>query len=136
MTPLAILRTLETGIMKPQAAVLNQRTAGGSKFFRAGRSQPAVYRGRVFAGAQDGSVYALDAATGGVHWTTTVEAEVRSGIVAAEVTGKPAIFFGDSSGYLYSLDGATGKQLWKLRLDDHPAAKATSTPAFTRGGFM
>ena len=28
------------------------------------RSQPAVYRGRVFAGGQDGSVYALDAATG------------------------------------------------------------------------
>src|SRR5215467_2484495 len=26
------------------------------------RSQPAVYRGRVFAGAQDGSLYALDAA--------------------------------------------------------------------------
>lgn len=56
------------------------------------------------------------AATGCVHWTTTVEAEVRSGVVAAEVTGKPSIFFGNSSGYLHGLDGATGKQLWKLRL--------------------
>jgi polyvinyl alcohol dehydrogenase (cytochrome) len=202
MTPLAILRTLETGIMKSQAAVLstNERQAvanflgkgvtidhkrdeisnpcpanagwkdspGWSGWgagltnmrFQAGkeaglraedlpkltlkwafafpdtaalRSQPAVYRGRVFAGAQDGSVYALNAATGCVHWTTTVEAEVRSGIAAAEIAGKPAIFFGDSSGYLYSLDGATGKQLWKLRLDDHPAAKATSTPVFYQG---
>jgi PQQ-like domain len=34
------------------------------------RSQPAVYRGRVFAGAQDGSLYALDAATGCVYWGT------------------------------------------------------------------
>ncbi len=97
------------------------------------RSQPSVYRGRVFAGAQDGSVYSLDAATGCVHWSTIVQAEVRSGITVAEVGGKPALFFGDSSGYLYGLDGATGKQLWKIRLDQHPASKATSTPVFHQG---
>jgi polyvinyl alcohol dehydrogenase (cytochrome) len=97
------------------------------------RSQPAVYRGRVFAGGQDGSVYSLDAETGCVYWTTTVQAEVRSGITVAEVEGKPALFFGDSSGYLYGLDGATGKQLWKLSLDEHSAAKATSTPVFYQG---
>ena len=97
------------------------------------RSQPAVYRGRVFAGSQNGDVYALDAATGCIHWTTTVQAEVRSGITVGEVAGKPTLFFGDSSGYLYALDGATGKQLWKLRLDEHPAAKATSTPVFHQG---
>jgi polyvinyl alcohol dehydrogenase (cytochrome) len=94
------------------------------------RSQPAVYRGRVFAGSGDGSVYALDAATGCVHWSTAVEAEVRSGITVAEVGGKPTVFFGDSSGYTYALDGATGKQLWKLRAEEHPAAKATATPVF------
>src|SRR6266850_2168602 len=70
---------------------------------------------------------------GCVHWSTTVQAEVRSGITVAEVEGKPALFFGDSSGYLYGLDGATGKQLWKLSLDDHPTAKATSTPVFYQG---
>src|SRR2546428_657161 len=97
------------------------------------RSQPAVYRGRVFVGSQDGSVYSLDAETGCVHWTTTVQAEVRSGITVAEVAGKPSLFFGDSSGYLYGLDGATGKQLWKLSLDEHAATKATSTPVFYQG---
>jgi polyvinyl alcohol dehydrogenase (cytochrome) len=97
------------------------------------RSQPAVYRGRVFAGSQNGDVFALDAATGCVHWSTTVQAEVRSGITVGDVAGKPAVFFGDSSGYLYALDGATGKQLWKLALDEHPAAKATSTPVFYQG---
>ena len=97
------------------------------------RSQPAVYRGRVFAGAQDGSVYSLDAATGCVYWTTVVQAEVRSGITVAEVAGKPALFFGDSSGYLYGLDGASGKQLWKLSLDEHPASKTSSTPVFYQG---
>jgi polyvinyl alcohol dehydrogenase (cytochrome) len=97
------------------------------------RSQPAVYRGRVFVGSQEGNVYSLDATTGCVHWVTTVQAEARSGITVAEVGGKPAIFFGDSSGYLYGLDGATGKQLWKLALDEHPASKATSTPTFYQG---
>src|SRR5579862_1276442 len=48
------------------------------------RSQPAVYRGRVFAGGQDGSVYALDVATGCVHWSTAVQSQVRSGITVGE----------------------------------------------------
>ncbi len=97
------------------------------------RSQPAVYRGRIFAGAQDGSVYALDAATGCVHWSTTVPAEVRSGIVVAEVAGKPTLFFGDASGYIYALDGESGKQVWKLQPEEHPASKATGTPVFYQG---
>lgn len=97
------------------------------------RSQPAVYRGRIFAGAQDGTVYALDAATGCVYWSTTVLAEVRSGITVAEVAAKPTVFFGDSSGYVYALDGETGKQVWKLQPDQHPASKVTATPVFYRG---
>jgi polyvinyl alcohol dehydrogenase (cytochrome) len=97
------------------------------------RSQPAVYRGRVFVGSPDGGMYSLDAETGCVHWITTVQAEVRSGITVAEVGGKPALFFGDTSGHIYGLDAATGKQLWKLQLDEHPAAKATSTPVFYNG---
>jgi polyvinyl alcohol dehydrogenase (cytochrome) len=202
MTPTAILKTLETGIMRTQAAALstNERQAlanflgtavtterkreeianpcpagagwkdgpgwsswgadlNNTRFQTAAaaglkaddlsrlslkwafafpdsavlRSQPAVYRGRVFAGSQNGDLYALDAATGCVHWTTTVEAEVRSGITVGDVAGKPTLFFGDSSGYLYAIDGASGTQLWKMRLDEHPAAKASSTPVFYQG---
>ncbi len=42
------------------------------------RSQPAVYRGRIYVGGQDGSVYALDMRTGCVHWSTTVQSQVCS----------------------------------------------------------
>jgi polyvinyl alcohol dehydrogenase (cytochrome) len=202
MTPTAILRALESGVMKTQAAVLstNERQAlsnflgtattaerrpneisnacpAGARWkdgpgwtnWGAGltnmrfqpakdaglkaedvpkltlkwafafpdtavlRSQPAIYRGRVFAGSPDGSVYSLDAQTGCVYWITTVQAEVRSGITVAEIEGKPALFFGDSSGHIYGLDAATGKQMWKLSLDEHPASRATSTPVFYRG---
>ncbi len=97
------------------------------------RSQPAIYRGRVFAGAQDGSVYALDAATGCVHWAASVESQVRSGMTVGEVNGAPVLFFGDSSGFLYALDATTGKQLWKMRAEDHPSATQTSTPVLYQG---
>ena len=97
------------------------------------RSQPAVYRGRVYAGGQDGGLYSLEAATGCVHWVTTVESQVRSGITVGEIAKNPAIFFSDSSGYVYALDANTGKQLWKMRPDDHPASSVTATPVFYQG---
>lgn len=97
------------------------------------RSQPAVYRGRVFVGGQDGSVVALDAATGCVHWSASVQSQVRSGMTVGEVGGNPVVFFGDSAGYLYALDGTSGKQLWKMRPEEHPAATQTSTPVFYKG---
>lgn len=203
MTPAAILRTIESGIMKVQAAPLsgdermkianflgtavtverkreeiaNPCPAGGApwknspswgswggglantRFLPANeagmqadtvprlalkwafafpdtstlRSQPAVYRGRVFVGSQDGTVYALDAASGCVHWSTTVQSQVRSGISTGEIAGNPAIFFGDSAGFVYALDGASGKQLWRMRPDEHAASTVTATPVFYQG---
>jgi polyvinyl alcohol dehydrogenase (cytochrome) len=97
------------------------------------RSQPAVHRGRVYAGGQDGGLYALEAATGCVHWVTTVQSAVRSGITVGEIGGNAAIFFSDSSGYVYALDANNGKQLWKMRPDDHPASSVTATPVFYQG---
>jgi polyvinyl alcohol dehydrogenase (cytochrome) len=94
------------------------------------RSQPAVYRGKVFAGGQDGSVYALDMRTGCVYWVTTVQSQVRSGITVGEAGGNPAVFFGDSAGFVYALDATSGKQLWKARPDEHPASTVTATPVF------
>jgi len=87
----------------------------------------------VFAGGQDGSVYALDAATGCVHWASSVESQVRSGMAVGEVGGNLVVFFGASAGHLYALDGTTGKQLWKMRPGEHPAATQTSTPVFYKG---
>ncbi len=97
------------------------------------RSQPAVYRGRVYAGGQDGGLYSLEAATGCVHWVTTVQSQVRSGITVGAIAGNPAIFSSDSSGYVYALDASSGKQLWMMRPDEHPATSVTATPVFYQG---
>ncbi|HWE95921.1 MAG TPA: PQQ-binding-like beta-propeller repeat protein, partial [Tepidisphaeraceae bacterium] len=82
---------------------------------------------------QDGSVYALDAATGCAYWAASVQSQVRSGITVGDAGGNAALFFGDSAGFVYALDAATGKQLWKTPADDHPASTVTATPVFYRG---
>lgn len=97
------------------------------------RSQPAVYRGRVFAGGQDGSVFALDAVTGCTYWAATVQSQVRSGITVAEIGSDAIVFFGDSAGFVYALNASNGKQIWKTPPDEHPASTVTSTPVVYKG---
>jgi polyvinyl alcohol dehydrogenase (cytochrome) len=97
------------------------------------RSQPAVYGGRVFLGTQDGTMYSLDAATGCVHWATEAAAQVRTGIVVGVAGDRTLVFFGDTSGQVYALDAANGQPVWQLRVDPHPAAMVTGTPAFHDG---
>ena len=69
------------------------------------RSQPAAYRGRVFVGGNDGTLYSLDAATGCTVWATTISKPIRSGIAinnSAESIDDESIFFGDAGGNVYS----------------------------------
>jgi len=95
------------------------------------RSQPAEYRGRVFVGGNDGTLYSLEAATGCAFWATTVSRPIRSGIAvnnSPDSVDDESIFFGDAGGNVYSIDFATGKLLWAVRADDHPNATITGTP--------
>jgi polyvinyl alcohol dehydrogenase (cytochrome) len=95
------------------------------------RSQPAAAGGRVFVGANDGVVYALDASIGCTLWATTASKPVRSGLVIAIAAGHhPAVFFGDAGGNVYALDFETGKLVWATRADDHPNATITGTPTW------
>jgi polyvinyl alcohol dehydrogenase (cytochrome) len=123
----------EPGIPAQDVPRLKLKWAFGYAGATQARAQPAVAGGRVFAGGQDGSVFALDAKTGCEYWTTQVGAQVRSGLVVAQVAGKRVLFFGDSAGFVHALDAATGAPLWKLRADDHPATVVTGTPACHSG---
>lgn len=97
------------------------------------RSQPTVFGGRLFVGAQDGTLYALDAATGCQHWSTTVPAPIRSSVAIGQVQGRWTLFAGDSGGYLHAIDATNGAPLWKLRPEAHPAAVVTGTPVLHEG---
>jgi len=99
--------------------------------------QPAIVGGRVFVGTQSGTVYALSAATGCVHWTFPASAAVRAAVTIAPIqqggSTRVAAFVGDRSGFVYALDAATGAQIWKVRVDDHPHARVTASPTVHEG---
>jgi polyvinyl alcohol dehydrogenase (cytochrome) len=92
-------------------------------------TQPTVADRRVFVGSFNGTVYALDAGTGCVHWTFVPEAGVRAAVVVHEDTALIA----DLKANAYAVDAATGTLRWKVRLDAHPQARVTGAPTLHRG---
>jgi polyvinyl alcohol dehydrogenase (cytochrome) len=97
-------------------------------------AQPSMAGGRVFVGTQSGSVYALSAATGCVHWVFQADAAVRAAVTIARLeSGQHAAFVGDRSGNVYAVDAGSGKQLWKVKVDSHPFARVTASPTYHAG---
>jgi len=100
-------------------------------------SQPVIAGGRVFVGSQGGRFYALSAATGCIHWYYDIGVGSRSAATVANIgtaaTPRFAVFFGDSSGSVHALDAIDGKALWKVKVDNFPAARVTGAVAFHNG---
>lgn len=94
------------------------------------RSQPTAGMGAVFVGSQDGTVYAFDLESGCVRWTFQAAAEVRTATVLDRQEGsEPLLFFGDIIANFYAVNALTGELSWKRRMDPHPSATLTGTPA-------
>ncbi|MHB8204596.1 MAG: outer membrane protein assembly factor BamB family protein, partial [Desulfomonilaceae bacterium] len=83
----------------------------------------AVSGGQVFFSSHDGSLYALDSATGAKKWRFTTEAAWLSEPVALD--GK--VFIGTDEGDLCALDAVTGAKKWSVKMP-HEAA-SISEPA-------
>lgn len=97
------------------------------------RSQPTVAGGAIFVGSHDGTVFALDLATGCARWVFHASAEVRTGIVVSPWTrddkaARPLVYFGDLIGNVYAVDALTGNRIWKTRPDSHPNSTITAAP--------
>ncbi len=93
---------------------------------------PSVVNGRVFVGSAGAAVYSLDAKTGCTEWMFRPDAGVRTGITIAKPSGLPhyAAFFGDSRAFVYGVDAGTGGLLWKINLEQFPAARITGSPVY------
>ncbi|RAK66231.1 PQQ-dependent dehydrogenase, methanol/ethanol family [Phenylobacterium kunshanense] len=95
----------------------------------------AAWKGRIYLGALDGRLIALDARTGQVAWSvqTTDPAKPHT------ITGVPRIIRGkviignggaeyDARGYITAYDAATGRQLWRFFTVPGDPAKGFETP--------
>ncbi len=97
--------------------------------------QAVVVSGRVFVGSNGGVVYSLDASTGCVYWSYDAGAIVRSAIsiVKSPKSSRWIAYFGDQHAFAHGVDAETGKPLWKVKVDDHPAARVTGSLAYFDG---
>jgi len=91
-----------------------------------GSTQPTVSGGHVFIGTQDGTVYSLNAESGGIEWTYKAPVSVRAPVVVDP--NSATAFFGDMQSNMYAVDANTGKLKWKNRIGDHPYASIAGAP--------
>jgi polyvinyl alcohol dehydrogenase (cytochrome) len=95
-------------------------------------SQPTIIGGWVFVGSQNGTVYALDAKSGCIHWFFSADGGVRSALIVGPHAGGGAVYFGDTAANAYALDAASGRLLWKTKVESHPLARITGALALYR----
>src|SRR4030095_1060684 len=79
-------------------------------------SSPLVANGSVYFGSGDGNVYALESATGDLHW------KFKTGDVvhASPALEGGVLFFGSWDSYFYAVDAATGKEKWRFHGGEDP----------------
>jgi len=125
------------GFSSAEAPDLELKWSFGFPASTRARSQPTIAMGAVFAGSQDGTVYAFDLDTGCVRWTFAARAEVRTGITLGQrgPDQLPTAYFGDIIANLYAVDAVTGELVWQTSPDDHHSATLTGTPAFSGGNL-
>ena len=90
---------------------------------------PAVVNGLVIVGSVNQHLYALNASTGKVVWTTLLRGPIESSASAAG----GHIYIGDDSGDVYELTASSGKVLW--RSEATGAVKGSPT-VDTSDGFV
>lgn len=114
------------GLSPDDVKNLKLKWAFGFPGAAASYGQPTSYAGRLFVGSEDGTVYALDSATGCLWWRFKASATVKTAISVGN-HGSTA-FFGDTNGYVYALNVSDGSMVWKAHPDAHPAARITGSP--------
>ncbi len=102
------------------------------------RSQATAAGGALFVGSHNGSVYALDQATGCTRWQFKAATEVRSAVtidVAKSAGGAPLAraYFGDRAANVYALDAESGEILWQQIVDPHPNGSITGSLSVSGG---
>jgi len=74
----------------------------------ASETSPLLAYGRLYVGGWNGTIYALDQATGRIEWRFETGGPVKGGLAAEG--GR--VYAGSYDGHVYALDARTGRLLW------------------------
>ena len=94
------------------------RIGGGTEFLMLALS-PAVDGGRIYAGAYDGRVIAVDAESGRRVWAVDTDSELSAG----PAVGEGLVVFGTTDGQVIALDALEGSGRWKVTLSGEVLAR-------------
>ena len=135
LTNTRLQSTTQAGLRAEDVPRLSLKWAFGFPDATSAWSQPTVAGGRVFVGSQNGTVYALDAASGCIIWTFTARGGVRTALVFGSRPdgGGHAVYFGDTGANVYALDAGSGALIWTRQVDQHPLARVTGSPVLDGG---
>lgn len=90
---------------------------------------PTIMKGTLFVGSAGGTIQALDARSGCIHWTFESNGPVRAPPTVVERGGRHVLLFADQIGTVYALDARDGKPLWTTRVETHESARLTGAIA-------
>jgi outer membrane protein assembly factor BamB len=85
--------------------------------------------GRLFVGSQRGKVYSLDSSSGCTHWGFAADKPCVQALSSASELTAGQFIFGDLGGNVYAVEREDRQELWKTRIEHHPAARVTGLPA-------
>lgn len=91
-------------------------------------ASPAVAGERIYMGAVDGTVYALDAASGDTVWKRSLEDRVTTNLLIH----RGQLYVGTAAGRMFLLNGKTGAVDGEIELPGEPR----DTPAVVRDGVL
>jgi polyvinyl alcohol dehydrogenase (cytochrome) len=122
----------------PLVPQLKLKWAFGYPGVTSARSQPTIVGGRLFVASESGEVFSINAKSGCTYWAFHAQSGIRSAVSVgaykgARGTAPFALFFTDFEGNAYGVDANSGKQLWTRKVEDHPLARATGSPAYYNG---
>ncbi len=71
--------------------------------------QPVVKNGRVYIGSEDGTLLALDEATGRLLWRYRTKGAIHGPVAVND----KYVFFGSGDGYVYAVSSDKGRMKWQ-----------------------
>ncbi|MDB5451990.1 MAG: putative quinoprotein decanol dehydrogenase, partial [Caulobacteraceae bacterium] len=98
--------------------------------------QPIVVGDHLFMTSRGGTMYALDAKSGCVHWKVeNLVSRTTPMVVKSDLSPSGWVtFVGDRTRVVHAIDASTGKTIWKSGvLDDHRSAGITGSPIYYNG---